>query len=95
MSDTLKESAMEVFGDTRSRLSREYALITPDTHVISPLVGWENTSAVIHISPEMGARFTQYTVFLEASAQSAMPGKSVQRFLYVQQGECSVEEECR
>jgi (S)-ureidoglycine aminohydrolase len=81
---------MEVFGDTRSRLSREYALITPDTHVDSPLVGWKNATAVIHISPEMGARFTQYSVSLEAGATSAMPGKSVQRFVYVQAGECSL-----
>ena len=81
---------MEVFGDTRSRLSNKYALITPDTHVISPLAGWKNASAVIHISPEMGSRFTQYTVFLETDAQSGLPGESVQRFLFVQQGECSL-----
>ena len=51
---------MDVFGQTRSRLANDYALITPDTHVNSPLVGWENSSAVVHISPEMGSRFTQY-----------------------------------
>ena len=81
---------MDVFGQTRSRLSNDYALLTPDTHVSSPLVGWENTTAVIHISPEMSARFTQYTATMEAGGSSAMPGENVQRFLYVQEGSCSL-----
>jgi len=81
---------MDVFGNTRSRFARNYALITPDTHVHSPLVGWENTSAVIHISPEMGARFTQYTATLSPDAKSAMPGEGIQRFIYVQQGACTL-----
>jgi (S)-ureidoglycine aminohydrolase len=81
---------MEVFGDTRSRLTSHYALITPDTHVESPLVGWKNSKSVIHISPVMGARFSQYTAFLEADAESYSPGLSVQRFLYVQNGSCKL-----
>lgn len=81
---------MEVFGSTRSRLTQNYALITPDTHVESPLLGWENTKSVIHISPEMGARFTQYTAFLEADAESHKPGPSMQRFFYVQDGACTL-----
>src|SRR6516225_5580829 len=71
------------FGTTRSRIASQYALITPDTHVSSPLVGWRNASAVIHISPEMGARFTQYTAVLEPGAASAPPGDGIQRFLFV------------
>lgn len=81
---------MDVFGQTRSRLSNDYALITPDTHVSSPLVGWENTSAVIHISPEMSARFTQYTAVMQSGGRSAMPGENIQRFFYVQDGSCSL-----
>ena len=56
------------FGSTRSRVAQNYALITPDTHVRSPLVGWRNASAVVHISPQLGARFLQYTATLEAVA---------------------------
>jgi (S)-ureidoglycine aminohydrolase len=74
------------FGTTRSRVTKQYALITPDTHVSSPLVGWENATAVIHIAPEMGARFTQYTATLEAGAQSAPPGDGVERFVFVLSG---------
>jgi (S)-ureidoglycine aminohydrolase len=71
------------FGTTRSRITSHYALITPDTRVSSPLIGWRNASAVIHISPEMGARFTQYTAVLEAGAASAPPGDGIQRFVFV------------
>ena len=63
---------MDVFGATRSRVSRNYALITPDTHVSSPLVGWERATAMVHISPALGARFTQYTAILQAGGRSAM-----------------------
>lgn len=82
---------MNIFGQTRSHFCREYALITPDTHVPSPMLGWEKTSVVVHISPEMGARFVQYTAKVEAGGRSASPGKSVQRFLYVQSGSGTLE----
>ena len=81
---------MQVFGQTRSKYSGDYALITPDTHVNSPLVDWVNTSAVIHISPEMGARFTQYTATMGENSQSGLPGETVQRFIYVQAGKCKL-----
>src|SRR5262245_43002181 len=74
------------FGTTRSRVTKQYALITPDTHVTSPMVGWRNTSAVIHIAPELGARFTQYTAILEPGAVSAPPGQGVERFVFVLDG---------
>jgi (S)-ureidoglycine aminohydrolase len=80
---------MEIFGSTRSRVERNYALLTPDTHVVSPLIGWQNASAVVHISPEIGSRFTQYTATLEAGATSAVrPG--IERFIYVQTGKCTL-----
>jgi (S)-ureidoglycine aminohydrolase len=71
------------FGTTRSRVTSQYALITRDTHVASMPVGWRNSSAVIHISPEMGARFTQYTAVLEPGAASAPPGNGIERFVFV------------
>jgi len=71
------------FGTTHSRVTSQYALLTPDTHVSSSLVGWQNASAVIHISPEMGARFTQYTAVLEPGAASASPGNGIERFIFV------------
>jgi (S)-ureidoglycine aminohydrolase len=78
------------YGTTRSRVTGRYALITADTHVTSPLVGWRNASAVVHIAPEMGARFMQYTANLLAGATSAPPGDGVERFIYVLDGAVSL-----
>jgi (S)-ureidoglycine aminohydrolase len=77
-------------GFTRSYVTRKYALITPDTHVTSPLIGWRNASAVVHISPELGARFLQYTATLAADAASAVPGDGIERCVYVLGGEVSL-----
>ena len=82
---------MEVFGHTRSRLTRDHALITPDTHVESPLVGWENSLAVVHISPKIGARFQQYTVIMDAGGRSGAAGTGVERFVYVLDGGIEIE----
>jgi len=78
---------MEVNGTTRSRIARNHALITPDTHVPSTPAGWEKTKAYVHISPLMGARFTQYTAVMEKGgvAGTALPG--VERVVYVLDGE--------
>jgi (S)-ureidoglycine aminohydrolase len=77
---------MDIFGTTRSQVRPNYALITPDTHVLSPLLGWENASACFHITPEMGARFTQFTAIMAAGSKSAVPHASVERFIYVLEG---------
>ena len=81
---------MDVFGFTRSKFAGDYALITPDTHVSSPLVGWENSTAIIHITPEMGARFTQYTATIEPGGKSGAPGEGVERFVFVRSGKCTL-----
>lgn len=82
---------MNVFGSTRSRVTRNYALITPDTHVPSPLIGWQNATGYFHITPELGARFMQYTVVLTAGAKSAVPHASVERLIYVLEGSVQVD----
>lgn len=78
------------YGTTRSRVTSKYALITPDTHIVSPLVHWRNAKAIVHIAPEMGARFTQYTALLEADASSGSPGKDVERFVFVLDGSATL-----
>lgn len=83
---------MEIFGQTRSRVTAHYALITPDTHVTSPLIGWTDSACVQHISPEMGARFSQYTVMMQPGGKSAPANPNVQRFIYVQSGTCTIGE---
>ena len=77
---------MQPFGFTRSSLQVDHALIAPDTHVRSPLVGWHKASAIVHIAPAIGARFTQYTAMLEAGAVSGPPLTGAERFVFVCEG---------
>jgi (S)-ureidoglycine aminohydrolase len=84
-------TAMDVFGATRSRIRPNYALLTPDTHVVAPLVDWKHSSAIVHISPEIGARFLQYTAIMHAGSQSGMPNPTVQRLVYVLSGKAQID----
>lgn len=77
---------MDPLGTTRSRVAWDHALITPDTHVWAALPGWRGATASIHISPVMGARFTQTTVVMEAEGVSAPPAAGVQRVIYPLEG---------
>lgn len=49
-------------GVSRTRVQRDHALITPESHVPILLPGWSNTESVVLISPEMGAKFSQLLV---------------------------------
>jgi (S)-ureidoglycine aminohydrolase len=63
-------------------------LLTPDTFVRAPLPGMERATAIIHVSPAVGAGFTQYTVEFEPAG--AMQPAFDQRFVYVLEGELNV-----
>jgi (S)-ureidoglycine aminohydrolase len=78
---------MELFGATRSRIARNYALITPDTNVPSIPVGWQKSKAFVLIAPRLGAGFSQYVVEMErgGTAAPALPG--VERVIYVLEGD--------
>jgi len=90
---------MEIFGTTRSRVRRLYALIAPDSFVTSELPGWERSQGIILISPRMGARFTQYFALMEEGGRSTPAPPSVERVIYVLEGEISLSlpdsSECR
>ena len=79
---------MHHLGHTRSSRQSDHMLLTPDTFVRAPLPGMRNATAIMHASPAIGAQFTQYTV--ELSANGEMLPCSVQRFVYVLEGEVSV-----
>ena len=72
---------MNPLGITRSRVAADHALITPDTHVWAPLPGWVKSTAAVHISPVMGARFTQATVVIEAEGSSGAALPNVERVI--------------
>jgi (S)-ureidoglycine aminohydrolase len=71
-------------GQTRSSQQLNHLLQTPDTFVRTALPGMKSCSAVVHIGPAAGAKFTQYTAEFEAGGE--LGGALAQRFLYVFEG---------
>src|SRR5579871_698966 len=76
---------MHQLGNTRSVHRTDHLLQTPDTFVRAPLPGMRNATAVVHIGPAGGARFTEYTAEFEAGG--SLGPASGQRFVYVMEGE--------
>ena len=81
---------MHHLGATRSSLKSDHLLHTPDTFVRTPLPGAEGVEFVVHAAPELGAGFTQMTA--EFSAGGTLGPAPAQRFLYVLQGEVTLQE---
>ncbi len=82
---------MSFTGNTRTRVALDHALITPDTFVRAPLPGWSNTACIVHISPEMGARFKEYTAEMQPGGVGEMKLLGVERVVYVLEGTLSLE----
>ncbi|TWT47494.1 (S)-ureidoglycine aminohydrolase [Botrimarina hoheduenensis] len=79
-------------GISRTRVARDHALIAPDGHVPSPIVGWSNAEGVVLISPAMrggpgGPRFVQYLVRGADGCRTGGASPGVQRVIYVLRGE--------
>jgi (S)-ureidoglycine aminohydrolase len=79
---------MQHLGHTRSALAPDHLFQTPDTFVRAPLPGMYQATAIIHIAPAAGARFSQYTV--EFSDEGKIAPCEAQRFLYVLEGAIDV-----
>jgi (S)-ureidoglycine aminohydrolase len=75
-------------GQTRSSHQRNHLLLTPDTFVRTALPGMKNASAIVHVSPALGAAFTEYTAEFEPKGE--LGNTSAQRFLYVLEGAVAV-----
>jgi (S)-ureidoglycine aminohydrolase len=71
-------------GNTRSAHERNHLLQTPETFVRAPLPGMQRATAIVHISPAIGARFVQYTAEVEAGG--SLGAADDQRFVYVTEG---------
>lgn len=65
---------------------RDHAVITPESHVFSPLPDWINTSGAYLISPAMGSHFAMYFAKMQENSRSSLPPRDVERFLFVIQG---------
>ena len=75
---------MHNLGHTRSAHQRNHLLLTPDTFVRTTLPGMKAASAIVHISPALGAAFTEYTAEFENAGE--LGETLAQRFLYVIDG---------
>jgi (S)-ureidoglycine aminohydrolase len=71
-------------GHTRSAHQPNHLLLTPDTFVRTTLLGMKAASAIVHISPALGAAFTEYTAEFENAGE--LGETPAQRFLYVLDG---------
>ncbi|KAL6570481.1 hypothetical protein OROGR_000031 [Orobanche gracilis] len=73
-------------GFTRSVYKRDHALITPESHVFSPLSEWTNTLGAYLITPSMGSHFVMYLAKMQENSKSGLPPTDVERFIFVLQG---------
>ncbi|CAL5436697.1 unnamed protein product [Camellia sinensis] len=65
-------------GFTRSVYKRDHALITPESHVFSPLPDWTNTLGAYLISPAAGAHFVMYLAKMQENSRSGLPPRDVE-----------------
>ena len=79
---------MHNLGFTRSSYQPDHLLLTADTFVRTPLPGMRKSTAIVHVNPARGARFTQYTAEFEESG--CLGPAATQRFLYVLEGSLRV-----
>jgi (S)-ureidoglycine aminohydrolase len=76
-------------GRTRSSQRPNHLLLTPDTFVRTVLPGMKACSAIVHASPALGAKFTQYTAEFEAGGE--LGSTPAQRFIFVIEGKLKLE----
>src|SRR5204863_4987956 len=76
---------MYELGETRSVHQPDHLLLTPETFVRAPLPGMRKATAIVHVGPAAGARFTQYTAEFEEGG--SLEPAAAQRFVYLLDGE--------
>lgn len=84
-----EQSALHSLGETRSIRTQSYLLHTPDTFVRTQIPGSSKASVIVHVSPAMGAAFTQYSAELDAGGVLGLA--EGQRFIYVLEGSIVVD----
>jgi (S)-ureidoglycine aminohydrolase len=76
-------------GQTRSSHRRNHLLLTADTFVHTTLPGMKGCSAIVHVGPALGAKFSEYTAEFEASGE--LGSTTAQRFVFVLEGAVKLE----
>lgn len=88
---TLSPSHLEDLpGFTRSVYRRDHALITPESHVFSPLPEWKNTLGAYLITPAMGSHFVMYLAKMQGDSRSGLPSSDAERFIFVVNGDVTL-----
>jgi (S)-ureidoglycine aminohydrolase len=88
---------MELFcGESRTQVEYNHALIAPDGHVSSTLLGWQETEGVVLISPALrggdgGPRFVQYLVNGADGGGTTGAAAGVERLIYVLAGQAKID----
>ena len=80
---------MHNLGQTRSSQQSNHLLLTADTFVRTSLPGMKSCAAIVHASPALGTKFTQYTAEFEPGGE--LGGTPAQRFLFVLEGQLKLE----
>ncbi len=80
---------MHNLGRTRSSQQSNHLLLTPDTFVRTTLPGMKACSAIVHVGPALGARFTEYTAEFEVGGE--LGPTTAQRFIFVIAGSVRLE----
>jgi (S)-ureidoglycine aminohydrolase len=76
-------------GRTRSSQQSNHLLLTTDTFVRTTLPGMKACFAIVHVSPALGAKFTEYTAEFEPGGE--LGGTSAQRVIFVIEGGVKLE----
>jgi (S)-ureidoglycine aminohydrolase len=74
------------FGETRTSIRDRHALICADSHERTTLPNWPGCEIIFAITPQLGARFTEFFVDMPTGTTGAPPLKGIQRFFFVLSG---------
>ncbi len=84
---------MQHLGQTRSSVQPNHMLLTPDSFIRSPLPGFVRATCIVHIAPQCGAAFVQYTAELQADGRFGPAPQGSSRVVYVTSGTLTLETE--
>ncbi|PSC68380.1 DNA-binding protein isoform X1 isoform C [Micractinium conductrix] len=73
-------------GFTRSVYERNYAVVTPESHVYAANPAWTNATTAHLISPVVGANFAMYLATLRRDSLGTPPPAGHERFIFVLDG---------
>jgi (S)-ureidoglycine aminohydrolase len=76
-------------GHTRSVRRGNYLVHSPDTFIRTQIPGTSRASVIVHVSPALGAAFTQYTAEFEPGG--VLGAAAGERFVYVLEGTVTVD----